>query len=122
MAMASANRDLIEFFAAEMAYNDPVRLALAIARIAYPDIRPDTYLLQLDAMATLAAPRIAQAAPGADRALALMQAMRLDFGMRGNSERYYDASNSFLNVVIERRSGLPILLSLVLVAVGQRLG
>jgi regulator of sirC expression with transglutaminase-like and TPR domain len=48
--------------------------------------------------------------------------MRLDLGMRGNTERYYDAANSYLNVVLERRTGLPIMLSLVLVAIGQRLG
>jgi regulator of sirC expression with transglutaminase-like and TPR domain len=99
-----------------------VRLALAIARVAYPDLEPEKYLLKLGAMADRVAPRVVEAAPGGARALALVQSMRLDLEMRGNTERYYDASNSFLNVVIERRTGLPIMLSLILVTIGQRLG
>jgi regulator of sirC expression with transglutaminase-like and TPR domain len=119
--MASSS-DLTEFFVAELATANPVRLALAIARVAYPDLEPEPYLLQLDEMKSAIAARVAEAAPGGARALALIQAMRLDLGMRGNTERYYDAANSYLNVVLERRTGLPIMLSLVLVAIGQRLG
>jgi regulator of sirC expression with transglutaminase-like and TPR domain len=58
---------------------------------------------------------------GEARALALIQAMRLDLGLRGNTERYYDAANSYLNIVLEQRTGLPIMLSLILVAIGKRL-
>jgi regulator of sirC expression with transglutaminase-like and TPR domain len=114
--------DPTQQFAEELARADPVRLALVIARIAFPALQVDTYLLQLESMATLVAPRIAGATPGMERALSLIQAMRLDLGMRGNSTRYYDAANSYLNVVLERRTGLPIMLSLVLVALGQHLG
>jgi regulator of sirC expression with transglutaminase-like and TPR domain len=120
--MASASNDISQFFAAEVPSGDPVRLALAIARIAFPDLEPERYLLQLDAMRALASPRVMAATAGGGRALALIQAMRLDLGMRGNTERYYDAANSFLNVVLERRMGLPIMLSLILVAIGRRLG
>ncbi len=63
-----------------------------------------------------------EALAGGARALALVQAMRLDLGMRGNTEHYYEAANSYLNIVMERRTGLPIMLSLVLVAMGRRLG
>lgn len=111
-----------QLFAAELANADPVRLALAIARIAHPDLKPEAYLTQLDEMATAITARVFEASPGGARALALIQAMRLDLGLRGNTERYYDAANSYLNLVIERRTGLPIMLSLILVAIGQRLG
>ena len=111
-----------QYFAAELPNADPVRLALAIARIAYPALEPETYLQKLDEMAGVAARRVAEAPPGGERALALIQAMRLDLGLRGNTERYYDAANSYLNLVIERRTGLPILLCLVLMAIGKRLG
>ncbi|MBI2552901.1 MAG: tetratricopeptide repeat protein [Candidatus Rokubacteria bacterium] len=43
-------------------------------------------------------------------------------GFRGNSEEYYDPRNSFLNDVLDRRLGIPITLSLVLIEVGRRLG
>jgi regulator of sirC expression with transglutaminase-like and TPR domain len=41
---------------------------------------------------------------------------------RGNHSDYYDPGNSYLNVVLERRVGLPILLSLIYMAIGRRLG
>jgi regulator of sirC expression with transglutaminase-like and TPR domain len=111
-----------QHFAAELTLGDPVRLALAIARIAYPDLDSAQYLESLDEMTRMVEPRVAEAPLGGARALALIQAMRLDLGMRGNIDRYHDAANSFLNLVIDRRTGLPIMLSLVLVAVGKRLG
>lgn len=43
-------------------------------------------------------------------------------GFRGNSEEYYDPRNSLLNDVLDRRLGIPITLSLVLIEVGRRLG
>lgn len=109
-------------FAAELPNASPERLALAIARIAFPDLDAEKYLRKLDEMSAVVKMRVAEAAPGGERALALIQAMRLDLGLRGNSERYYDAANSYLNVVMERRTGLPIMLSMILVAIGQRLG
>lgn len=42
-------------------------------------------------------------------------------GFRGNTEAYYEPENSFLDVVLERRTGIPISLSLVTLSVGRRL-
>ena len=114
--------ELSEAFDAELQQGDVVRMALAIARIDNPDLAVEATLLLLDEMAAQIAPKVAEADAGGTRALAFMQAVRLDLGLRGNSERYYDASNSYLPVVLERRTGLPIMLSLVMVALGQRLG
>jgi regulator of sirC expression with transglutaminase-like and TPR domain len=114
--------NIAQLFEAELPSADPVRLALAIARIAFPDLEPEHYLMKLDEMASQIAPLIAESAPGGARALALVQAMRLELEMHGNTEHYYDAANSFLNLVLDRRTGLPIMLSLILVAIGQRLG
>jgi regulator of sirC expression with transglutaminase-like and TPR domain len=119
--MAEAS-DLAEQFAAELQSGSAARVALAIARIAFPALQPDDYLAKLDEMARVVAPRIIESEPGGTRALALMQTVRLDLGLRGNSEHYYDATNSYLNTVIERGSGLPIMLSLIIVEIGQRLG
>src|SRR5689334_6216225 len=107
--MEPTYRDPTQQFAEELVRADPVRLALVIAQIAFPALQVETYLLQLETLATLVAPRIAGAPAGMERALSLIQAMRLDLGMRGNSTRYYDAANSYLNIVLERRTGLPIM-------------
>ena len=43
-------------------------------------------------------------------------------GFKGNTERYADARNSFLNDVLERRTGIPISLAVVAMEVGRRIG
>src|SRR5262249_46587327 len=45
-----------------------------------------------------------------------------DMGFRGNVQKYYDPRNSYLNLVLDRRTGIPITLSLVAMAVGERSG
>ena len=43
-------------------------------------------------------------------------------GFRGNTEDYYDPRNSFLNDVLDRRTGIPITLSMVYMEVARRAG
>jgi regulator of sirC expression with transglutaminase-like and TPR domain len=43
-------------------------------------------------------------------------------GFRGNTQEYYDPRNSYLNEVLDRRTGIPITLSVVAMAVGSRAG
>ncbi len=45
-----------------------------------------------------------------------------DLGFRGNTCGYYDQNNSCLDAVIDRRLGIPITLSIVLMSVGRRAG
>jgi regulator of sirC expression with transglutaminase-like and TPR domain len=45
-----------------------------------------------------------------------------DLGFRGNVERYDDPRNSFLSEVLDRRLGLPITLSILVMEVGKRVG
>jgi regulator of sirC expression with transglutaminase-like and TPR domain len=45
-----------------------------------------------------------------------------DLGFAGNEEDYYDPRNSYLDDVLERRTGLPITLAIVMMEVGRRLG
>lgn len=43
-------------------------------------------------------------------------------GFRGDDEDYYDPANSLLHRVLERRRGIPIMLSVVTMEVGHRIG
>lgn len=43
-------------------------------------------------------------------------------GFRGDTEAYHDPRNSLLDQVLERRRGLPITLSVLLIEVGRRVG
>jgi regulator of sirC expression with transglutaminase-like and TPR domain len=45
-----------------------------------------------------------------------------EYGFRGNRENYYDPRNSFLNEVLDRKTGIPISLSVVYMEVAQRIG
>ena len=43
-------------------------------------------------------------------------------GFRGNRQSYYDPRNSYLDLVLTRRVGIPITLSVIAMAVGRRVG
>lgn len=45
-----------------------------------------------------------------------------DLGFSGNEVEYYDPRNSFLDEVLDRRTGIPITLAVVMLEVGRRLG
>lgn len=46
----------------------------------------------------------------------------VEHGFHGSREDYSDPGNSFLDQVLQRRTGLPILLSLLMIEVGRRVG
>jgi regulator of sirC expression with transglutaminase-like and TPR domain len=43
-------------------------------------------------------------------------------GFGGNRDDYYDPHNSYLHHVIERRTGIPITLSIIMIELGRRIG
>ena len=96
--------------------------ALIIAADHYPRLDIDACMRQFDSMADEARKRIGRARKP-ERVIAALNAYLFDeLGFRGNEEDYYSPDNSFLNKVLEARSGLPITLSIIYVAVAQRLG
>ena len=101
---------------------DLARAALAIARIAYPDLDPAPYLRQLDDLAAAVRPRLYPQAPPEAAVTELAGYLFGECGFRGNQEEYYDPRNSYLNDVLERRTGIPITLAVVLIETGARLG
>jgi regulator of sirC expression with transglutaminase-like and TPR domain len=99
---------------------DLAELALALARDEYPNLDVEAYLAELDGMAHEARPLVRGSL--AAKVDGLCRCLFHDLGFRGNQKDYYDPRNSYLNEVLDRRTGLPILLSLVAVAVGARVG
>jgi regulator of sirC expression with transglutaminase-like and TPR domain len=97
------------------------RAALEIARIGHPDLDPTPTLGHLDALADGVRPRLTRAASPAAAARLLARHLFEDCGFHGNRADYYDPRNSFLNDVVERRTGLPISLSVLAIEVGRRL-
>ena len=101
---------------------DLARAALAIARIAYPDLDPAPYVRQLDDLAAAVRPRLFPRASPEAAVTELAGYLFGECGFRGNQEEYYDPRNSYLNDVLERRTGIPITLAVVLIETGARLG
>ncbi len=99
----------------------PEQLALAIAGLAYPLLDIDHYLAQLDQMAETVQRTLFSQSPGKARAVHFLQVINEQLGFTGNRDNYYEPENSFLNVVLERRQGLPIMLSLVCIVIGRRI-
>ena len=99
---------------------DLARVALLIARDAYPEMRPWRYLHKLDRLADQLRPRLTGSLMS--RTAQLSTFLFDECGFAGNTEHYYDPRNSYLNKVLERQVGLPISLSLLAMAVGTRAG
>jgi len=102
--------------------------ALMIARLECPSLDPAPYLEKLDAMGAAARERLTasgclQDTRKSETAVDVLNAYLFDEeGFRGNRDRYDDPSNSFLNEVLERRTGIPITLALVYMEVARRAG
>jgi regulator of sirC expression with transglutaminase-like and TPR domain len=45
-----------------------------------------------------------------------------ELGFRGNTDNYYDPDNSYLNRVLERRTGIPITLSVIYLELAKQIG
>jgi len=122
-ASESQNRRLFsEILAQPDADVDLAHAALLIACEEYPDLDVGGYLARMDEMGRAVA-RHAHADPGPQGALrALHRHLFEEQGFHGNDTDYYDPRNSFLNDVLERRTGIPITLSLVYMEVARRIG
>ncbi len=92
-----------------------------IAEDAYPGLDVGGYLGEIDALALRL--RASVRNPSVEeRLVALNELLFEELGYRGNTEDYYDPRNSYLNQVIERRTGIPITLSVLYMEVGRRAG
>ncbi|MDP6580488.1 MAG: transglutaminase-like domain-containing protein [Vicinamibacterales bacterium] len=99
--------------------------ALLIARLGYPNLDPAPYLARLEEMADTAAGRLAvsdQSAAPHGPIDTLNTYLFEDQGFAGNTSDYDDPRNSFLNQVLDRRTGIPITLALVYIEVARRVG
>jgi regulator of sirC expression with transglutaminase-like and TPR domain len=96
--------------------------ALLIAAEEYPHLEIEKYLDQLASFADLARQRDDHPADPLTRIMRLSSFVFDELGFCGNVENYFDARNSFLNDVIDRRTGIPITLSVVFIEVARRIG
>jgi regulator of sirC expression with transglutaminase-like and TPR domain len=101
---------------------DLAQVALEFARDAYPRLEPEPYLARIDALADRARERCATV----DRPRLVVGQINwvlfVEEGFHGNTEDYHDARNSYLNDVLDRKTGIPITLSVLYLRIAERLG
>ncbi|HEY7544828.1 MAG TPA: transglutaminase-like domain-containing protein, partial [Blastocatellia bacterium] len=101
---------------------DLAEAALLIAAEEYPRLDVDLYKEKLDRFADIARERARGLTHTRDVISALNETLFDEIGFHGNREHYYDPRNSFLNEVIDRRTGIPITLTVVYMEVARRIG
>lgn len=95
--------------------------AFLIARHAYPDLEVPAYSRMLDAMAVEVRSILGRRVSGEEAVKTLNRYLFTELGFRGNTKNYYEPDNSYLNRVLDRKTGIPISLSAVYLLIGQRL-
>lgn len=98
------------------------KAALTIATSDYPDLDINAYLSRIDALATAVAARLGAEADVYRSIAALNFVLFQEQAFRGNREHYFDPRNSFLNEVLDRKTGIPISLSILYIEVAHRIG
>ncbi len=101
---------------------DLARACLMIAQDAYPGLEVERYLGEIERMAIRLRGRLPATGGPGERVATLNQFLFDDLGFWGNTEEYYDPRNSYLNEVIDRKTGIPITLAILYMEVGRRVG
>jgi regulator of sirC expression with transglutaminase-like and TPR domain len=100
---------------------DLAKAALYIAQEQFPELDTQEYLNALETMAAEVQERLPQERYPLRVIQTLNQYLFQDLGFVGNHQNYYDPFNSYLNQVIERRTGIPITLSIVYLEIAKRI-
>lgn len=99
------------------------RAALAIAESEYPRLDTTAYLARIDELAIAVTKHVTGDESGPHRSIAALNYVLFQkCAFQGNRDDYFDAKNSFLNEVIDRRIGIPITLSVLYMEVARRIG
>jgi len=123
---ATLSQEALEPFRALMAQADArielARACLMIARDAYPALDLAHYLGEIERDALRLRAQLPQGGDVEEKVIALNEFFFGELGFEGNVDAYYDPRNSYLNEVIDRRTGIPISLSILYMELGRRIG
>jgi regulator of sirC expression with transglutaminase-like and TPR domain len=101
---------------------DLARACLMVAQDVYPGLDVERYLGEIERMALRLRGSIGPQGGAEERVVALNRYLFEELGYRGNAGDYYDPRNSYLNEVIDRRTGIPITLAVLYMELGRRAG
>ncbi|HEY6822780.1 MAG TPA: tetratricopeptide repeat protein [Burkholderiales bacterium] len=101
---------------------DLARACLLIAQDAYPGLDVEGYVGEIDRLAARLRAGIPAECATEERVVVLNEFLFDELGFSGNTDNYYDPRNSYLNQVIDRRTGIPISLAILYMEFGRRVG
>jgi regulator of sirC expression with transglutaminase-like and TPR domain len=133
-ALRNRARELVTYFDRQQADDDFLAFCLnhgeafgleqgawLLAKTHSPDINIDGYQALLDSYAADLRERLAAGLGARDTLHRVNDYLFQELGYAGNKENYYDPDNSYLNCVVDRRTGNPINLCLLYMLVTRRL-
>ena len=95
--------------------------AWLLAQTRHPEINREAYQALLDHYASELRERMDAGSDAKNLLRTINHYLFVELGFSGNEKNYYDPENSYLNRVIDRRTGNPINLCLVYILVARRL-
>jgi regulator of sirC expression with transglutaminase-like and TPR domain len=122
MTQAEARARFLETIDSPDEEIDLAEACLWISAEANEGLTPEPYCEKLDGLAESVRAEIEPTTSVADRTALLNEHLFLEHGYRGNENEYYDPQNSYLDCVIDRKTGIPISLAILWMSVAQRVG
>lgn len=101
---------------------DLTRVSLEIARDAYPDLDFSKTFNWIDQRADELAGVVALAKTEREALEEISKCLCDKYGIQGRADSFHHVDSSYLNRVIETGTGIPISLSILYMAIGNRLG
>lgn len=101
---------------------DLSKAALYIAQIEYPDLDIEHYLDTLQSMGSQVSQRLTETSYPLKVIQTIGKYLYEELNFHGNERDYYNPRNSFLNDVIDRRTGIPITLAVVYLHIAKAIG
>ena len=95
--------------------------ALMLAQTRYPSLNPEAYQALLDTYARELRERVDFGSEPQELLAVINHYLFDELGYTGNEQNYYAPENSYLNCVMDRRTGNPINLCLVYILLARRL-
>ena len=118
---AQLEREFHELLEQRADHVDLERGVFLIARYAYPMLDESHYSALLDDMASEVRDRLGSHVSSEETVKKLGQFLFTEQGFHGNTTNYYNTENSYINKVLDRRTGIPISLSIVYLLLTRRL-
>ncbi|MCC5942174.1 MAG: transglutaminase family protein [Balneolaceae bacterium] len=110
---------------AEQGVNDRRQLEdalLLLSKFGNPTLRVEEYRKKLNKLSSQIGSEIAYTPSMTEKMQIMLQFVFRELRFRGDAKDYHNTDNAYLDRVIDRRKGLPIMLSAIVIFLARRLG